>query len=449
MRVVIVGAGDVGTYLARALSSCNAEVIVVDRQQSRLDRVEEQADVLTLFGDATHWKTLREAGVDKADITLVMTSSDDANVVSAALSVQEGAQRAVARVDDPSFYRGAGGVEAGMLGIHAVLCASRLVSQELLRMVRAVDAECVADFAGNALQVAQVRLGDTAPVLGTAASSIALAGDAHVAGVIRDLVLRGPADVGHLEPDDSLLIAGAPRAIDGAIRAVTGARPHRRTVIIGGGDVGFQLARGLSETGRRVQVIELDLERCHFLAQALPDVTVIHGDGTNIHILRDEAVDRADFLLSVTRSDEVNLMASLLGADLGVPWTYALVHRPGYTEVYDHLGIHGTAGPHEQIWRMVQWMLPATGALLREGLPGCTHELFEYQLPGALPAQATLSDLVLPPEALVVAMVRGADVIRPRSNAELQAFDHLIIAAPASLAPTVERRLRGLQRGAE
>ncbi len=449
MRVVIVGAGDVGTYLARALSSRNAEVIVVDRRQERLDRVEEQADVLTLYGDATHWSTLREAGVDKADITLVMTSSDDANVVAAALSVQEGARRAVARVDDPSFYRTSGGVEAGMLGIHAVLCASRLVSQELLRMVRAVDAEFVSDFAGNTLQIAQARLGDTAPVLGTAASAIALQGDAHVAGVVRDLVLRAPEDVGHLEPDDALLIAGSPRAIDGAIRAVTGVRPHRRTVIIGGGDVGFQLARGLAETGRRVQVIELDLERCHFLAQALPDITVIHGDGTNIHTLRDEAVDRADFLLSVTRSDEVNLMASLLGADLGVPWTYALVHRPGYTEVYDHLGIHGTAGPHEQIWRMVQWMLPASGPLLREALPGCTHELFEFQLPGVLASGATLGDLVLPPEALVVALARGASVVRPRASTELEGFDHMVVAAPPSLAATVERRLRGLGRGAE
>lgn len=449
MRVVIVGAGDVGTYLARALSSRNAEVIVVDRQQSRLDRVEEQADVLTLFGDATHWSTLREAGVDKADITLVMTSSDDANVVSAALSVQEGARRAVARVDDPSFYRTSGGVEAGMLGIHAVLCASRLVSQELLRMVRAVDADFVSDFAGNALQIAQAKLGDGSPVVGSHASSIALQGDAHVAGVVRDLVLRAPEDVGHLEPDDALLISGAPRAIDGAIRAVTGARPHRRTVIVGGGDVGFQLAKSLAETGRRVQVVELDLDRCHFLAQALPDITVIHGDGTNIHTLRDEAVDRADFLLSVTRSDEVNLMASLLGADLGVPWTYALVHRPGYTEVYDHLGIHGTAGPHEQIWRMVQWMLPASGPLLREALPSCTHELFEFQLPVRLQAGASLGDVVLPPEALVVAVVRGTAVLRPSGNLALEGLDHVVVAAPASQSAAVERRLRALGRGAE
>ncbi len=449
MRVVIVGAGDVGTYLARALSARDAEVVVVDRNQKALDRVEEQADVLTLNGDATHWATLREAGVDKADITLVVTSSDDANVVAAALAIHQGAKRAVARVDDPSFYHTPSGVEAGILGIHAVLCASRLVSQELLRMVRAVDAEFVAFFAGNAVQVAVVRLTASSPVIGTGADAIALNGDAHIAGVIRDLVLRTPEEVSHLEAGDALLIAGGARALDGAIRAVSGARPHRRTVIVGGGDVGFQLARGLAETGRRVQVIEVDIDRCNFLAAELPDVTVIHGDGTNIHCLRDEAVDRADFLVSVTRSDEVNLMASLLGADLGVPWTYALVHRPGYTEVYSHLGIHGTAGPHEQIWRMVQWLLPASGPLWREALPGCTHELAEFQLPGPLLSSVTVGDVALPGEAVLVAVVRGTRVLEPIAGLVLEAFDHCIVGAPPSVTPLVQRRLRALGRGGE
>ncbi len=443
MKVVIVGAGDVGTYLARALSARGAEVVVVDRRQDALNHVEEQADVLTLLGDATHWAILREARVDQADITLVMTSSDDANVVAAALANHEGAKRTVARVDDPNFYRTAAGVEAGILGIHAVLCASRLVSQELLRMVYAVDAEFIGFFAGNAAQVALVRVGDGSPLRGGKATGVALPHGAHVAGVVRDLVLRPCEEIGQLEADDLVLLGGG-RSLDPAIRAVSGARQHRRTVIIGGGDVGFQLARGLVDSGRRVQVIEVDLERCQFLARELPEVTVIHGDGTNIHCLRDEAVDRADFVMAVTRSDEVNLMASLLAADLGVPWTYALVHRPGYTEVYSHLGIHGTAGPHEQIWRVVQWMLPATGALTREALPGCTHELFEFQLPGTITAALTLGDLVLPAEAVVVSIVRGNEVLAPRSSLHLEAFDHIVVGAPPSLAGNIQRRVRAL-----
>lgn len=450
MRVVIVGAGDVGTYLARALSSSGADVTVVDRRQDALERVEEGADVQTLHGDATHWTTLRAAGITDADSTLVMTSSDDANIVVAALAASEGARRTVARVDDPGFYRSAAGLERGVLGIDAVLCASRLVSQELLRMVHAVDAQFVGFFGGNAAQVALVSLGESSPLLGNKAAGFVLPDQAHIAGVVRDMTLRGCEEIGRLEADDSILIAGG-RSLDNAIRAVSGARPHRRTVIIGGGDVGFQLARGLVQTGRRVQVIELDHERCQFLARELPQVTVIHGDGTNINCLRDEAVDRADFVLAVTRSDEVNLMASLLAKELGVPWTFSLVHRPGYSDVYTHLGIHGTAGPHDLIWRMVRWMLPTQGPLSQEALPNCTHELFEFAVPGTLGGSFALGDVVLPAEAVPVALVRGTDdVLAPKPPTALRGGDHIVLGAPSSLVGNMQRRIKALGgRGGE
>ncbi|MCO4763444.1 MAG: Trk system potassium transporter TrkA [Myxococcales bacterium] len=449
MRVVIIGAGDVGTFLAKALSHEGAEVIVIDRKPAALDRVEEQADVLTLLGDATHWSTLQAADVSKADITLALTSSDDANVVSAAIANSLNAPRTVARVDDPNFYRTQSGVEANVLGINAAICASRLVSTELLRQVRRVDAEYVGHFAGDAVQIAQVRLAEGAPVLGQAAAQLKIDDNAWVAGVVRDMVLRPPEEIARLEVDDHVLLAGSHQAMGEAIRDVSGARHNRRIVIVGGGDVGYQVASTLVQSEGRVQIIEVDLERCHVLAEALPKVNIIHGDGTNIAVLQDEQIDTADFMLSVTRADEVNLMASLMAADLGVPWTLSLVHRPGYTEVYSHLGIHGTAGSHEQILRTVKWLLPPRGPLAREELPVCTHELVEHQLPSAIHRGVRLGDLALPPDAVAVALVRGATCLQPRAALALEPFDHIIVAAPASSMALLERRIRTPGRGGE
>lgn len=449
MRVVIIGAGDVGTYLARALSHEGAEVIVIDRKSAALDRVEEQADVLTLLGDATHWSTLQSADVSKADITLALTSSDDANVVSAALAASLGAPRTVARVDDPNFYRTQSGVEASVLGISAVLCASRLVSTELLRQVRRVDAEYVGHFAGDAVQVAQVRVGEGAPVLGQPAAQVRITDNAWLAGVVRDMVLRPPEEIARLEIDDHVVLAGSQAAMGEAIRDVTGARQNRRVVIVGGGDVGFQVASTLVQSERRVQIIELDLDRCQVLSESLPNVNIIHGDGTNIAVLRDEQIDTADFMLSVTRADEVNLMASLMAADLGVAWTLSLVHRPGYTDVYSHLGIHGTAGSHEQILRMVKWLLPPRGPLAQEELPVCTHELIEHQLPASVAGGVRVSDLALPPDAVPVALVRGLTCHAPRASLVLEPYDHIIIAVPQSSMALVQRRIRSPGRGGE
>ena len=447
MRVVIIGAGDVGTYLARALSHDGGEVIVVDRDTEALQRVEEHADVLTLFGDATYWSTLQSADVSKADITLALTGSDDANVVTAALAASLGAPRTVARVDDPSFYRTRGGVEADVLGISAVLCASRLVSMELLRQVRRVDADYVGHFAGDTLQVAMVRIGEGSPALGQQMGALKLPDGAWVGGVVRDLVLRRTEDVLHLELDDHLLVAGVPAAVGEAIKWVNGMKLSRRVVIVGGGDVGLQVARTLSETESRVQVIELDLERCQFLSERLPKVNIIHGDGTNISLLRDEQIETADFMHSVTRADEVNLMASLMAADLGVGWTFSLVHRPWYTDVYSHLGIFGTAGSHEQILRMVKWLMPSTGPLSYDELPQCTHALYEHQVRVGAGGATRMADLALPPDAVPVAVVRGLRCLPPRASLSLEPWDHVIIAAPPTIAADVEKQVRRTGRG--
>lgn len=446
MKLVVIGAGEVGAWLANALSARGAEVVVVDRDQAALVQLEEQADVLTMLGDATYRDVLRRAGVATADATLVVTGSDDANVVAGALAAAEGADRVVVRVDDPSFYDTEAGVELGVLGIHAALCVSRLLSEELLRMVRAVDARYVGLFAGNSLEVALVQPGDDSPWLGRAASELPLQGQVWATGVARDLALRPCSDIRALEADDAVLLAGTPLAVDGAMRALRGDRSRPRVVVVGGGDVGFELARTLLRTGRTVDVLEVDLQRCTVLAEALPGATILHADGTHIESLRDEAVDRADFFIAVTPKDEVNLMASLLAVDLGVPRTFALVHRPGYTHVYTHLGIHGTAGPHEQIQRLVQWMLPASGAACRDPLPDCAHELIDVHIPRALPPDATVADLALPPDVLPVALSRAGRPQRPAPDQQLMPDDHLIIASPPSSTGEVWRRVRTLCR---
>lgn len=201
MRVVIVGAGDVGAHLARALSPKGTEIILVDRSSEALSRAEEDVDALALCGDGTFRSVLAEAQVDRADLVVAVTGSDDTNLVSASLAAALGAARTVARVDAPGFYGSASGIEQGVLGVHSVLCASRLVSAELLRLVRALDTEFAGNFAGNAVQVCLARVPEDAPSVGKSASALKLEAGARVRGVVRDGVLRGPESVSHLEPD--------------------------------------------------------------------------------------------------------------------------------------------------------------------------------------------------------------------------------------------------------
>lgn len=440
-----MGAGEVGTHVARELSSAGNEVILVDRSAEALARAEEQLDVLSLSGDVTHRVVLETAEVKRAHLVVAVTGSDDTNVVSAALAAAAGAERTVARVDAPRFYRGLGGVEDGVLGIHALLCASRLVSEELVRLLQRLDATYVGNFAGNGVQICLLPVREGSAALGKAHADLRLdKRGVSVAGIVRDSALRPAEDGGRLELDDALLLSGSPANVLAAMRELQGERTARRAVVVGGGDVGFQLCRMLAAPGQRVQVIEQDRARCEFLSEALRGVNVIHGDGTSIACLRDEQVETADYLVAVTRADEVNLMVSLMAKELGVARTFALVHRPGYAEVYTHLGIHGTAGPHDVISKMVRWLRPQLGPLASENLEGTGHHLFEFQLGNAVDKDAAIRDLALPPEAMVVALARALVSVAPTPGTQLMPRDNLVIAAPVTAARDVERRVTKL-----
>jgi len=440
VRVVVLGAGEVGAHVARELSLEGNEVVLIDSSREALNRAEESLDVLTLAGDATHWSVLDAAEVQRADLVVSVTGSDEVNVVGAALAAERGARRTVARVDAPRFYQTSGGVEKGVLGIHSLLCASRLVSEALVRLVEQIDATYVGNFAGNGVQVCLLPVRDDSVMLGTAPLELKVGKEVVVTGVVRDAALRSPEQIVRMELDDAVLLSGPPGAVAETIQTLRGDRAGRRAVVVGGGDVGYQLCRMLHGSEKRVQVIELDRARCELLSEQLPGVEVIHGDGTSIACLRDEHVQSADYLAAVTRADEVNLMVSLLAHDLGVPRALALVHRPGYADVYAHLGIHGTAGAHDVISKMVRWLRPHRGALALEALTGTGHHLFEFQLTETLDRTLTVRDLPLPPDAMVVGLAREMRNIKLTPATVLAPLDNVVVAAPVTTARELDRR---------
>jgi len=447
MRIIIFGAGDVGAYLARDFSQAH-EVILVDRDSAALTRAEENIDALTVVGDATHRSILHAAEVRRCDLAVSVTGSDDANLVIAGMAATLGAERTVARVDAPAFYQTAAGVEPGVLGIHSLLCASRLVSEELARLIECTEASFAVHFAGNALQLAVFPLPNDSPALGLAATHSSLNQASRVVGVIRDSSLRPPEQIERLELEDCLLVSGSPKSVQLGARALRKVRTERRVIIVGGGDVGLQLATMLLGTKHEVQIIEHDRARCQVLAETLPGANVVHGDGTSISFLRDEHVDSADYLVSVTRGDEINLMASLMGINLGVGHTFALVHRPGYAEIYSHLGISGTAGAHDVISRIVGWVMPHKGAVASHALPGTGHVLQEFIVGSSTGVSVPLRRLGLPPDAWVVGVSRNGQALPAGLGDELTGSDRVVVALPPGQARQVHQRLRSIEEHA-
>jgi trk system potassium uptake protein TrkA len=439
MRVVIVGAGEVGRHLARSLHH-ETELILVDSDPVALAAAEENIDALSLVGDATHRDVLARAEVGRADLLVAVTPSDTTNLVCAALARSVGTRQTVARVDDPSFFATDLGFERGVLGIDAVLCASRLVSVELLRMLAGVRAQHVIPAAAGLVHVATHRLGEDSPLVRGRGRTTNWP-DA-IAGVVRGGHLRPVAEVEHAELGDVVLICGSPTTVLGVLHDLTPASGVVRTTIVGGGDVGAQLARLLGPRGLLDRVIERSRPRCQELAEQLEGAQVLHGDGTNLAFLREEQVGRADALLAVTGSDEANLMTSLLAREVGVDHVFALVHRPGYAGVYSHLGVSGTVSPHETVAQVIHWLLPRGALVGRTALPELGVEVIELRVPASI---ERVADLPLPPGSVVLAIAnQGVRSARGRTN--LVPGEHVIAVVPAARSAMLDKSLARLDR---
>jgi trk system potassium uptake protein len=446
MRALILGAGEAGRFLAASLSQ-EAEVVLVDNDAVAMAEAEEALDVLLVQGDVTHRRVLERAEAHHADVAVAVTGSDAVNVAAAVMAKAAGVGRTIARVDDPGFYHGQEGLERDVAGIDACICASRLVGRELLRLVSSVDVGFSASLGGGTAHVALLGLDETSPLRGESPAKLRSRNEAVVRAVLRGGTLRATHEVETLEEADRVLVVGSPLAVTALVqRSRTSARS--RVALIGGGDVGLQLANLFATLVDDVRLIESSRARCEDLAQLAPDVTVLHGDGTNLSFLREERIGSADWVLAVTGSDEVNLMSSLLAHELGVAHTFALVHRPGYTSVYEHLGISGTTSAHEVMVHTLQGLLPGRDLVSASTLAGTDLELLELRVP---PLRRPLSPRSLPlgPGAQVVAVVDHDEVTRLLDpNAEVDGGEHVVAVAPTHRRREILKALRRLAEGA-
>lgn len=427
MKIVIVGAGDVGSYLAKDLSQRSEDVIIIDSDAKALERVEEKTDVMTLKGNGTFRQTLSEVGVQSADLVLGVTSHDDTNLVITSLASSMGAKRTVARVDAPGFFVKPGGIERNVLGSFAIVCASRLVSAELLRLVRKIEMPYVENFSSNSITVAMIEVNEECRYLDKAGADVDLGKHAKVIGVFRDGELRRPFDLPHLYSGDKILIASKLEKLPIAMRRLIQV-PGKKAVIIGGGDVGFQLAQSLQEVENRLTVIDVDRKRCEYLADHLDHATIVHGDGTSLALLQEEHVEMADYILAVTRADEVNLMSSLVGQEIGVNNAFTLVHRPGYAHVYEHLGIKGTASAHEMISKAVNKYFPNQIILTDSPIPETEYLVGEFQIPQSVKAKTLkIRDLTIPPGCYLVGISRNEEFHFGDGDSEIYGGDIVIM----------------------
>ena len=440
MRTVVIGAGEVGFNTARMLSQEGHDVVLVEQDEALVERAAEQLDALVIQGNGASPKLLKEAGIQRSDLLIAASSSDEVNIIACLAAKSQGVPRTVARIHNPDYYDTRDPFARDMLGIDFVIHTEQMAAEEIKEALLVPGAINVESFAEDSIEVAEVVLNEGSPAAGRALRDVRLPEGSLVVGVVRHGEALVPRGGTVLERRDHVLLISGGRRISEAVKAVsTDTAPVKEVTIYGGGRIGLKLALALEGVGISVRVIERDEARARYVASQLRKGFVLHDEGISRDFLLQERVDRTDAFVAVTGDDRANLLAAMYARQLGARMTIAGISRGEFAPLADALGVDLTISPRmlaaEAILRFVRKGEVIDVALLESGA-----EMIELRVPERCRvAGRPLSEAGFPQGAIVGALLRDGEVVIPTGNDVLRPGDDAVVFTVEDAVDEVER----------
>lgn len=441
MKILIVGAGRVGTSVAENLVSEHNDITVIDADASRLSDLQERFDLRGVVGDGALVSSLRRAGADDADMLIACAASDAVNLVTCKIArMVFNVPRRVARVRSselPSMPELLG--EEGFC-VDAVISPEGSVTSYLQKLIEFPEALQVVEVADGRVSVITMRVGISGFMANHKLQDLrAMRPDVNARVVD---ILRGgrpvtvSPDTVLLPGDELLLIADTDHAHQAVHQMHKSVESVRRIMIAGGGNIGARVARNLAEGGYNVRIIEHNMARCEELASSLPDnVLVLHGNGTDESLLQREGIEDTDTWLALTSEDEDNIMSSLLAKRMGARRVIALINRQAYGELMQGSHIDIAVSPSQATMSELLCYVRRGDIVAAHRLRGGVAEVLEMVAHGDRKSSKVvgrrISELDLPKGANIGAIVRGDEIIISDPNAFIESEDHVIVFVPS------------------
>lgn len=337
MKIIILGAGQVGGSLAEHLASEANDITVVDVDENRLRDLRDRLDIGAVTGEGSHPDVLVQAGIEDADMLIAVTNNDEINMI--ACRVADTLFRTptkIARVRSTSYLTNRALFDSGAIPIDVLISPEQLVSDYIFRLIENPGALQVLDFAEGKVQIVAVRAYHGGPLVGEELSYLRQHVpnvDARVAAIYRRNRAIMPTGSTIIEADDEVFLIAAKadiRTVMGELRRLES--PYKRLIIAGGGNIGLRLAKKL-EGRYNVRVIEHNKKRCAVLAENLERALVLHGSGSDQDLLLEENIEDTDVFLALTNDDEANIMSSMLAKRLGARKVMTLINNPAYVDL--------------------------------------------------------------------------------------------------------------------
>ena len=444
MRIVIVGGGQIGSALARALAP-HHEVVVIDHDRAVADAF-ANLDVEFIVGSGTSEEVLERAGIKDARFFVATTPLDEVNIVACAIANRLASPETICVVSRADFLPGSKQRQGlAEFGIDRVLWPEAQLAADIEGVVTspgAIDAE---SFAGGLIRLLEYRLDANSSLVKVPLGQLHLPRGSLIVAVKRGASLFVPRGHTQLEAGDKIILMGTPEAMQQVESLVDPARRGSRihVTIIGGGDVGLQLAERLEKSNHcDVRIVERDAARGEMLAARLTCTLVLNGDGTDLEFLESENVGRADVLVCVIDNDERNLLASLLGRQLGVAKVVTRVSRPTNLRLFERVGIDvALSARAAAVASILHQITGGTSSLLAVVEHGEARVLEIIVSPHFEPKP--LKGIGAPGDAIVGAILRGGTAIVPRGDDRVEPGDRLIVFSTREAADRVQEYFSG------
>ena len=428
MRIVIAGAGEVGTHLAKMLSNEEQDIIVVDKDEKKLYNLENY-NLMTVKGSAVSFDVLKNVGVGTADIFIAVTPHETINVIASSMAKSLGCRKAVARIDNYDFMTPASKKFFSSYGIDTLIYPEYLAALEIMTAMKHTWVRNWFEMLDGNLIVVGVKVRENARIVGHRLKELgSISGFMHVNAIKRnrEIIIPGGDDL--LEANDILYIATTPKTVDD-VMAVCGKEKHvvERVLIMGGNEIVKQLALIIS--GKyKVKIMDSDLTRCQQLADELPECNIVHYESGNNDVLEEEGVEDYDVFVAMGDSSESNILSCIMAKELGMKKTIAQVENLQFINEAENFNI-GT---------IINKKLIASSTIFQMMIDDDTNnakclaladaEVAELEVgAGAKVTKAPVKDLKLSRDMTIAGLVRNGEGQLVNGDTRLMAGDRVVV----------------------
>jgi len=431
MRIVIAGAGEVGTHLAKMLSNEQHDIVIIDPEESRLKPIDSSMDVMTYLGSATSVNLLKDTLGKKTDLFIAVAHLEDTNITAAILAKRLGAVKTIARIDNREYLEHTTREFFKSLGIDSLIYPELIAAKEVLGLLHETGTTEFMEFSGGMLSLYVQKLEADAPVVNKKLRDVTMelrSTNYRAVAIKRDEETIIPGGDDMFRGGDLVYVVSTREGIEEMMK-FSGKENFiaKRIMILGGSRIGKRVAQSLQKECF-IKLIEIDAAKCAELADELENTLIIHGDGRDANLLLQEGIAQKDVFVALTGNSETNILACLLANKLGVKKTIAEVENVEYISLAENSGID----------TIINKKLSAASRIFRHTtnpnvtqvkcMTGTDAEVLEYRVPeGSKVVKGKLRDINFPKGAIVGGGTRDGVPFIATGDTIIQPNDKVVV----------------------